>query len=132
MKPQSFFHSLKELEELVTRFRDERGWKKYHNPKDLAMAITVESSELLDLFKWKTLREIYELIKGNEGYVERIKEEVADVIIYCLQFCNICGIDVFEAVKEKIAKNSRKYPVEKFKEEKDWEWYENFKLKLGG
>jgi NTP pyrophosphatase (non-canonical NTP hydrolase) len=102
------------LKKLVAKFRDDRNWKKYHNPKDLAISISIESNELLELFQWKSLEEIRELLK-NKNYFERIKNELADVIIYCLSFADILGIDVSQAVIEKIKLNEAKYPVEKFK-----------------
>jgi len=80
----------------------------------LAISISIESNELLELFQWKSLEEIRELLK-NKNYLERIKNELVDVIIYCLSFADILGIDVSQAVIEKIRLNKAKYSVEKFK-----------------
>jgi NTP pyrophosphatase (non-canonical NTP hydrolase) len=102
------------LKKLVVKFRDDRDWKKYHNPKDLAISISIESNELLELFQWKTLEEIQKLLE-NPDYMKKIKNELADVIIYSLSLADILGIDVSQAVTEKIKLNEAKYPVEKFK-----------------
>jgi dCTP diphosphatase len=74
--------------------------EKYHNPKDLAISISIESNELLELFQWKNLDEIQKLLE-NPDYLKRIKNELADVIIYCLSFVDVLGIDVSQAVIEK-------------------------------
>ena len=79
----------------------------------MAISISIESNELLELFQWKSLEEIRELLK-NKNYLERIKNELVDVIIYCLSFADILGIDVSQAVIEKIRLNKAKYSVEKF------------------
>jgi NTP pyrophosphatase (non-canonical NTP hydrolase) len=102
------------LKKLVAKFRDDRNWKKYHNPKDLAISISIEANELLELFQWKSLNEIQKLIK-NPDYLKMIRNELADVIIYCLSFVDVLGIDVSKAVIEKIKINEAKYPIEKFK-----------------
>lgn len=102
------------LKELVIKFRDEREWKKYHKPKDLAISISIEASELLELFQWLNEKEIEEKLK-NENYIKRIKEEIADIIIYCLNFADILNIDISKVVVEKIKKNEEKYPIEKYK-----------------
>jgi NTP pyrophosphatase (non-canonical NTP hydrolase) len=102
------------LKKLVVKFRDDRDWKKYHNPKDLAISISIESNELLELFQWKTLEEIQKLLE-NPDYLKKVKNELADVVIYSLSLADILGIDVSQAVIEKIKLNEAKYPVEKFK-----------------
>lgn len=97
-----------EIEELVnkvTEFRDERDWKKYHNPRDLSMSISIESAELLELFQW------------NNRYPDdvdksRIEEEVADILIYLLSLADVVDIDIEEAVKKKIKMNEEKYPTD--------------------
>ena len=95
-----------ELEELaseVKEFRDERGWEKFHTPKELAVSISLESSELLELFQWKdcSLKDVDE---------EQLRYEMEDVMIYLLSLSEITGIDLEEAVKEKLDKNRKKYP----------------------
>jgi NTP pyrophosphatase (non-canonical NTP hydrolase) len=101
-----------ELKKLVAQFRDERDWKKYHKPKDLAASITIEAAELLEKFQWKTDEEIEQLLKEKKG---EIGKELADVINYCLNFSDTTKIDISDAVKKKIEENKKKYPVEKVK-----------------
>ncbi len=107
--------NIEELKQLIRIFREERGWGRYHTPKDLAEAIVIEAAELLEHVLWKTTEETKKL--SNDGDKKReVAEELADVIIYCLNFADITGIDVSASVRDKIKKNSQKYPVEKFKE----------------
>ena len=106
--------TIEELKKLVIKFRDERDWKKYHNPKDLAISMSIEVAELLELFQWKTTEEIKEFLKNNEKY-QKTCEELADIIIYCLDMSKILDADISEIVKKKLDQNERKYPVEKAK-----------------
>ena len=91
----------------VNRFRDERNWRQFHNPKDLAISISLEASELLELFQWKTNEEVV----GVKS--ERLQEELADVLIYAAMLADDLGFDLDEIVMKKLEKNGRKYPVEK-------------------
>jgi NTP pyrophosphatase (non-canonical NTP hydrolase) len=93
------------MQDLI-RFRDERDWGQFHNPKDLAIALNIESSELLELFLWKS---------PDEANHEKVKEELADVIAYALLLSHNYGFDIKEIVAEKIRSNELKYPVEKSK-----------------
>lgn len=91
----------------ILKFRDDRDWKQFHNPKDLAISISLEAAELLEVFQWS----------GSDTSCERkqdkIKEELADVINYCVLMADACGLDIDEIVQEKIRINNEKYPVEK-------------------
>ena len=87
----------------VQKFIDERDWQKFQNPKDLAIAISVEAAELLDIFKWRQ----------TEFEKEEVEKEVADVLIYLLSLANVMNIDVTESVLEKIEINKKKYPIDK-------------------
>ena len=88
----------------INQFRDERNWRPHHNEKDLALSICVEAAELLELFQWKTAEEG---IKQEE----RIKEELADVLIYSYMMADNLGFDLDEIIEEKLKKNAVKYPV---------------------
>lgn len=99
-------NQLASLTQLLTEFRDKRDWKQFHNPKDLALAISIEASELLEVFLWKAPNEVSE---------EKIKDEVADVLAYLLLFADSYGIDIEQVLLEKIKRNELKYPVEKAK-----------------
>jgi NTP pyrophosphatase (non-canonical NTP hydrolase) len=100
---------MKDIEEItleLLKFRNERDWEQFHNPKDLALAINVEAGELLELFLWKN---------SENANTEKIKEELADVFAYAFLLAEKYNFDVKEIVLEKIAKNGEKYPVEKAK-----------------
>jgi len=90
----------------LTKFRDERDWAQFHNPKDLALALSIEASELNELFLWK---------KADEANIEKVKDELADVIGYALLLANKYNLDINEIVTDKIRKNAEKYPVAKAK-----------------
>jgi len=105
---------IKELIGNVQEFLKERDWEKYHNPKDLAESICIESAELLQLFQWIKPEET-EQFKNDPSKVQRIKEELADVLIYCLSMANILNIDLTTAILEKIEHNKKKYPSEQYK-----------------
>ena len=99
-------------EETITQiinFRDDRDWKQFHNPKDLAISISLEAAELLEVFQWSGVD------VSDEGKQEKIKEELADVVNYCVLMADACGLDLDEIVQEKIKINEKKYPVEKSK-----------------
>jgi NTP pyrophosphatase (non-canonical NTP hydrolase) len=98
---------LKDLIAKIIKFRDERDWKKFHNPKDLAISLSLEASELLENFQWRSSEEA---VNDN---IENIKDELADVLIYSLLLANDLGLDIDEIITRKIEQNSRKYPIEK-------------------
>lgn len=93
------------IQELV-KFRNERNWEQFHNPKDLALAINIEAGELLEEFLWK---------KHEDANKEKIKEELADVFAYAFLLAEKYDFDVKEIVLDKIKKNGEKYPIEKAK-----------------
>lgn len=93
----------------IIKFRDDRDWKQFHNPKDLAISISLEASELLEVFQWSGSD------TSDEGRQEKIKEELADVLNYCVLMADACGLDMDEIVQAKIKQNNEKYPVEKAK-----------------
>ncbi|MDN3706275.1 nucleotide pyrophosphohydrolase [Myroides ceti] len=98
--------SLKEITAEIIKFSDDRDWSQFHNSKDLAVALSIESSELLELFLWK----------GNDDFNrDRLKEELADVFMYALLLAEKNQLDIKEIIFDKIKKNNEKYPVEKAK-----------------
>jgi len=103
------------LKDLLKDFRDRRDWKQFHDPKNLAEAISIEAGELQELFLWKDKDDIIEKIKNDPEFKERVGEELADVINYCLNFATATDLDVATIVKDKIEKSDKKYPVEKAK-----------------
>lgn len=99
--------NFEEASEKAIAFRDERDWAQFHNPKDLAISINLEASELLEVFQWS----------GSDlevvSEVDRAKEELADVVIYCIYLADKLGINLANAVGEKIDINNEKYPAGK-------------------
>ena len=97
---------IKNINEALIKFRNERDWEQFHNPKDLSIALSIEANELLEQFLWKN---------ADEANIEKIKEELADVFAYSLLLADKLDIDVEEIVLNKIKLNSEKYPIEKSK-----------------
>ena len=91
----------------VLKFRDDRNWKQFHNPKDLAISISLEAAELLEVFQWSADDVICENKK------DKIREELADVVNYCILMADAFDLDLDEIVQAKIKRNNEKYPVEK-------------------
>jgi NTP pyrophosphatase (non-canonical NTP hydrolase) len=89
----------------VNKFRDDRNWRQYHTPKDLAISISIEAAELLEDFQWISSE------KALQENKENIQEEIADVLIYSLMLCSDLELDVKQIVEEKLEKNGEKYPV---------------------
>lgn len=94
------------LTTLLRNFRDERDWAQFHNPKDLAVALSIESNELLEAFLWKS---------PEDADPAKVKEELADVFAYALLLADHYKLDVTDIVTEKVARNALKYPVDKAK-----------------
>lgn len=97
---------IKNLQQQITQFSEERDWDQFHNGKDLAIGLSIEASELLEAFLWKNPEDVN---------VEKVKEELADVFNYALQIATKYDLNVKQIVEEKLAKNAAKYPVEKAK-----------------
>ena len=95
----------------VLEFRRKRNWEQFHKPKELAAAITVEASELLEIFQWKSHDEVARLLESPAR--GRVEDEIADVVMLLSYLCHDLGLDVNAAVLAKLKKNEAKYPVEK-------------------
>lgn len=93
----------------VNKFRKDRDWLQFHNEKDLAISISLEAAELLEIFQWKTPEE------ATEASLEHLKEELADVLIYAHMLADNLDLDIEEIMEEKLVKNAKKYPIEKSK-----------------
>lgn len=104
---------MEELIQLLKNFRDDRDWSQFHNSKNLALALSIEAAELNELFLWKSEEESENVNK------ERLAEELADVMAYALLLAEKNNLDVETIVREKIEKNSLKYPVDKAKGKSD-------------
>lgn len=103
---------LRELEERLVEFRDARGWKSYHTPKNLAISAVIELGELFEHFQWKSDEEILNSMKSPEKK-EAVADEIADVIIYLVLLAHELEIDLEEALERKLKKNEAKYPLSK-------------------
>lgn len=98
--------------EKIIRFRDERDWLQFHNPKDMALSLCLEAAELLEHFQWKRPEQVEQHIVTNR---EAIADELADVACYLLELSANLNIDLSEAIENKLKKNALKYPIEKSK-----------------
>lgn len=99
-----------ELLKKLMIFRQERNWEKFHKPKDLAMAAAIEAAELMQEFLWQTEDEVKQKVSANK---ERFADEIADTVVYLMLLADDLGIDMFQAIENKMRKNAEKYPVEK-------------------
>ena len=104
--------TLAEIKSRVLAFAQEREWEQFHSPKNLAMALAAEAGELMEPFLWASSAQSADL--GRDPVKRRmIEDELADVVIYAMEFANITGIDVAAAIERKMAANAAKYPIEK-------------------
>ncbi len=101
----------------LTAFARERDWEKFHTPKNLATALSVEASELLELFQWLTEEESIQLPKenGNVELRKNIEREMADVLVYLLRLSTVLNVDLHNALIDKMLENAKKYPADKVK-----------------
>jgi len=99
---------VKKLQDELSQFSKDRDWEQFHTPKNLVSALSVESSELQEIFQWLTAEQSLNL---NQKQLEATEEEIADVAIYLLRLCDILGINLEDAINRKIVKNNEKYPV---------------------
>jgi NTP pyrophosphatase (non-canonical NTP hydrolase) len=104
--------TIAELKGRILAFARERDWEQFHAPKNLSMALAAEAAELMEHFLWASPEKSRE-IANDPSKRPKIAEELADVVIYALEFANSTGLDVAGAIEEKMAANARKYPVEK-------------------
>ena len=104
--------SIAELTNHINTFRDERDWKQFHNPKDMALSISIEAAELLEHFQWKNANEWEEYVQTNR---ESVADEMADVAIYLFELADLLEMDLGQEMLRKLKKNAVKYPVEKAK-----------------
>ncbi len=103
--PNKFISKLDILKEKIDKFNKDRDWDQFHSPVNLSKSISIEAAELLECFQW-----------SNDKYeLEDVKEELADVMNYCLQLCNVLNLDPIDIINNKIDKNEKKYPIDKSK-----------------
>jgi dCTP diphosphatase len=104
--------NLDDLKIALRKFAQERDWEKFHTPKNLASALSVEAAELLEIFQW--MNDI-QSTKLDENQLNEAADEIADILIYLVRMSDVLGIDLMKSVEMKLAKNSNKYPTEKVK-----------------
>jgi len=101
--------NIKQIQEQLSEFASDRDWEQFHTPKNLTMALSVEASELVEIFQWLTPEQSSNL---NDKQMNAVNEEVADVAIYLLRLCDVLDINLSDVVENKIKVNGEKYPVD--------------------
>ena len=94
--------------DMVLKFRDDRNWRQFHTPKDLAISMSLEAAELLEVFQWSGSD-----VGCDETKLVKVRDELADVLSYCILMADVCGLDLDEIMNAKVTKNEAKYPVDK-------------------
>ena len=97
------------IQNQLQKFASERDWEQFHSPKNLSMALSVEASELVEIFQWLTLEESN---FPDQKQLDSIRSEVADIAMYLIRFCDVLEINLEEAIEEKFIENGNKYPIE--------------------
>ena len=103
---------IKEITKRIVELRDERDWKQFHTPKDMALSLVLEAAEVLEHFQWKSREEVEEYVKTHKN---EVGEELADVLCWVLLMCHDLNIDIYKTSLKKMEKTKKKYPVEKSK-----------------
>lgn len=102
--------NIQDIKNKIAKFVEDRNWREAHSPKNLSMSIAIEASELMEIFQWMSTKEAWNICSTQE--FTHLKEELADVRIYCLSFANQLDIDVAASIEDKIKKNGFKYPID--------------------
>ncbi|HLC15701.1 MAG TPA: nucleotide pyrophosphohydrolase [Thermodesulfovibrionia bacterium] len=102
--------NIKELQDKLQRFTDERDWDQFHTPKNLVMALSGEVGELTEIFQWLTEEQSKAIVMDMEK-MKQVEEEIADIQVYVLRLAHKLGVDIERAVEKKMRKNAEKYPV---------------------
>tara|TARA_B100001142_G_scaffold315168_1_gene353465 strand:+ start:2172 stop:2519 length:348 start_codon:yes stop_codon:yes gene_type:complete len=106
--------TIQEIRSLIDSFADERDWQQFHSPKNLSMSISIEAAELMELFQWLSLEEAKKVMESGKSRENAI-DEIADVLIYAFAFCIRNNIDISDAIRQKMKKNIKKYPKDRYK-----------------
>jgi len=102
---------IEKLKEKIAHFAQERDWQQFHNPKNLAMALTVESSELMEIFQWLNLEEAAKICDDPNKKIE-IEDELSDILVYVVRLAGVLNVNLPNAIEKKMKKNALKYPAE--------------------
>lgn len=111
--------TIQDIKDLLGKVRKDRNWEKFHTPKELAVALTIETGEILELFRWMTTEQVEEFLKEPKNK-DALAEEIADVVIFTTHLADVSGVDIASAVRKKIAVVDKRYPADimkKFSEE---------------
>ncbi len=100
-----------EIREEIRQFLRARDWEKQHSPKNLAMSIAIEAAELMEIFQWVDSKEALEYVRSDPDRLQHAREEIADVVIYCVSMANALEIDLARAIDDKIGRNAQRYPA---------------------
>jgi NTP pyrophosphatase (non-canonical NTP hydrolase) len=103
-----------EIKKRLRKFAEDRDWEQFHTPKNLSMALSVEASELLEIFQWLSPEESKQ-IKNSTENISRVKDELADILLYAIRLSDRLDINLNEAIEQKMIKNAQKYPADKVK-----------------
>ena len=106
--------TLADLKRLVSDFVDQRDWRRFHSPKNLAMSLAIEAAELMEHFQWISVEESRRAADDPQR-LEAVGDELADVLCYALAMANELGLDISTAIGRKMAKNERKYPADEYR-----------------
>jgi len=106
--------TIQEIRSLIDSFADERDWQQFHSPKNLSMSISIEAAELMELFQWLSLEDAKKVMESGKTRDNAI-DEIADILIYAFAFCIRNNIDISDAIRQKMKKNIKKYPKDKYK-----------------
>lgn len=101
------------IQKKIREFASAREWEQFHTPKNLSMALSIETSELMELFQWLSTKESQEIMQTNKA--DQVRHEIADVAVYLFRLADVLGINLTDAIHEKMKLNAEKYPVEKSK-----------------
>ena len=101
--------NIQEIKDKISKFVKERDWTDAHSPKNLSMSIAIEAAELMEIFQWLSNEQAWDIKDSNEFI--HLKEELADVMIYCMSLANQLDIDVSSAIEDKIAKNEKRFLI---------------------
>ena len=112
LTPMNTYHEIDDMKKKFSQFIKERDWEQFHNPKDLAIALSVEANELLEIFQWKTTQESIELVKEKRS---EVASEIADIMHFLIAFSNATGIDLYQEFLKKLEYNKKRYPKEQVK-----------------
>ncbi|MHA2288611.1 MAG: nucleotide pyrophosphohydrolase [Promethearchaeota archaeon] len=104
--------TIRELSILVADFIRKRDWNKYHTPKNLAISISIEAAEIMELFQWVTNEEAVDYVQKDPSLKKSLENELADVLIYLLSMVNTCNIDIAQAVRNKLTENELRFPID--------------------